>query len=83
MIRFDSVSASSDDFNHNKRGEKKHHTVGTAPKSNQKIVERDKIDTLNTHLYDRSLSWLDTEASMQSDGVKLGLLLIVITKPSL
>ena len=53
MIRFDSVSASSDDFNHNKRGKKKHHTVGTAPKSNQKIIERDKINTLNTHLYDR------------------------------
>jgi len=83
MIRFDNVSASSDDFNDNKRGKKKYHTVGTPPKSNQKIVEKDKIDTLNIHLYDRSLSWLGTEASMQSDGVKLGLLLIVITKPSL
>jgi hypothetical protein len=49
----------------------------------QKIIERDKFDTFNKHLYDRSLSWLGTEASMQSDEVNLGLLLIVVTKPSL
>jgi hypothetical protein len=28
---------------------KKYHTVGTIPKYNRKIVERGKIDTLNTH----------------------------------
>ena len=27
---------------------KKYHTVGTGPKSNRKIVENGKIDTLNT-----------------------------------
>jgi hypothetical protein len=34
---------------------KKYHTVGTIPKSNTKIVERDKIDTPNTQTRDRSL----------------------------
>ena len=28
---------------------KKYHIVGTVPKANRKIVERDKIDTANTH----------------------------------
>jgi len=30
----------------NKMKKKKYHTVGTIPKSNRKIVERGKIDTL-------------------------------------
>jgi hypothetical protein len=34
---------------------KKYHTVGKIPKSNTKIVERDKIDTPNTQTRDRSL----------------------------
>ena len=29
---------------------KKYHTVGTFPKSNRKILEMGKIDTLNTHI---------------------------------
>ena len=33
----------------------KYHTVGTIPKSNTKIVERDKIDTPNTQTRDRSV----------------------------
>jgi len=32
----------------NKIKNKEYHTVGTIPKSNIKIVERGKIDTLNT-----------------------------------
>jgi len=32
------------------------------PKSNRKIVERDKIDTHNTQIYERSLPWLGTVA---------------------
>ena len=36
---------------------KKHHTVRTVPKSNRKIVERDKFDTPKTQIHDRSLSW--------------------------
>jgi len=36
----------------------KYHTVGTVPKSIRKIVERGKIDTPNTQIHDRSLSWL-------------------------
>jgi len=27
------------------------HTVGTVPKSNRNIVERDKIDTHNSHVH--------------------------------
>ena len=47
---------------------KKYHTVGTFPKSNRKILEMGKIDTLNTHIlyiyiyiciHDCSLSWPD------------------------
>ena len=38
---------------------------GTVPKSNQKIVERDKISTPNTHIYHGcSLSWLGTGTSI-------------------
>jgi hypothetical protein len=37
---------------------KKHHTVGTVPKPNRKIPERDIIDTPNTQIHDFSLSWL-------------------------
>jgi hypothetical protein len=42
---------------------KKYHTVGTIPKSDIKIVERGKMDTPNTEIHDRSLSWLDTGTS--------------------
>ena len=43
---------------------KKYHTVGMFPKSNRKILEMSKIDTLNTHIlyiyiHDCSLSWPD------------------------
>ena len=34
---------------------RKYHTIGTVPKSNRKIVE---IDTSNTDIHDRSISWL-------------------------
>jgi hypothetical protein len=33
----------------------KNHIVGTVPKSNRKIVERDKIDTLNSQIQIRGL----------------------------
>jgi hypothetical protein len=49
----------------------KYHTVGTVPKSNRKIVERDKIDTSNTQIHDLSLFWLATGTPMKSCGVKL------------
>jgi hypothetical protein len=38
------------------------------PKSIRKIVERCKIDTPYTELYDRSLSWLSTDTSIKSGG---------------
>jgi hypothetical protein len=43
---------------------KRDHTVGTAPKS------KGKIDTPNTHMYDRSLSRLGTGTSLKSGSVK-------------
>jgi hypothetical protein len=50
---------------------KKYHAVGTVHESTRKIVERDKIDTTNTHIYDLSMFWLETGISMQSVGVQL------------
>ena len=44
---------------------KKHHTVGTAPKFNRKIVERSKIDTPNTQILDNSLFWSGIDNSIK------------------
>jgi hypothetical protein len=41
---------------HIKMKHKNYHTVRTVPKSISNIVERDKIDTLNTQIHDCSLS---------------------------
>jgi hypothetical protein len=46
-------------------------TLGTAAKSNRKIVERAKFDTPNTLIHDRSSSCLSTGISIKSGGVKL------------
>jgi hypothetical protein len=43
---------------------KKYHTVG-------KIVDRCKMDTLNTQIQDHSLFWLGTGISIESGSVKL------------
>jgi hypothetical protein len=43
----------------------KYHTVGTIQKSNIKIVERGKIDTLNTLIHVRSVSCLATGTSIK------------------
>ena len=50
---------------------KKYHTFGTTPSSNIKIVGRVKIDTPNTEIQDRSISWLGTGISIKSGGVQL------------
>jgi len=42
---------------------KTYHNVGTIP--NIKIVERGKIDSSNTQIYDHSLSWLGTSTSIK------------------
>ena len=47
----------------------KHHTVG--PNSNIKIAERGNIDTPNTQIHDRLLSWLGTGTSVKSGWVQL------------
>ena len=48
---------------------KKSPTVGTVPNSSRKIVERGKTDTPNTHIHDRSLSWLGTFSSIKVAGI--------------
>jgi len=52
---------------------KKIHAVRTVKKSNRKILERGKIDTLKTQIHDRSLSYLGTGTSIRSSEVKLDL----------
>ena len=54
-----------------KQTNNKCHPVGTIPKSAIKILEKGKIDTLNTHILDRSFYWLGTDTSIKSDGVKV------------
>ena len=52
-----------------KKKRKKKYTVGTAPKFSLKIVERDKIDTNITHIYDCSLFLLGPGTSIKSGWV--------------
>ena len=53
----------------------KYHSVGPIQKSNFKIVDSGKIDIPNTQIlvHDSLLSWLGTDSSIQSGGVKLDL----------
>ena len=37
---------------------KHYHAIGTVPKYNKHVKERGNIDTSNTQIHDRSLSWL-------------------------
>jgi hypothetical protein len=50
---------------------KQKNTVGTVPKSNREILGRGKIDTPNTQIHDRSLSWHGTDISIKKGGVKV------------
>jgi hypothetical protein len=43
-----------------------YHTVGTVPKSNRKVVKRDKFDTPSTEIHDRRPSWVSTGTSIKS-----------------
>jgi hypothetical protein len=45
--------------------------IGTDFIGSYKSVERDKIDTPNIQVHDRSLSWLGTDTSIKSGGDKL------------
>ena len=49
----------------------KYHNVGTVPKSNRTMVEREKLDTPNTYLHDRLDSWSGTDSLIKRDGLKL------------
>jgi hypothetical protein len=49
--------------------------VGTVPKYKKKIVERGKMDTFNTQIHDRSLSWNGTGTSIKNGGTKLHIVL--------
>jgi hypothetical protein len=55
---------------------KKYHNVGTVLIFNRKIVERGKIDILNTEIYDRCLSLLGKGTSIRSGGDELVLSLL-------
>ena len=46
----------------------KYYNVGTILNSNQNIVVRGTINTLSTHVHDRSLSWVDTDTSIKRGG---------------
>jgi len=51
---------------------KKYHNGRTAPKYISKHhINRGKIDTLQTHICDRSLSCVGTGTSQKSDGIEL------------
>jgi hypothetical protein len=54
----------------NKRKNQKYHTVGTFSKWKNRR-NRDKIDTVNTHAHDCSLSWMVQATSVKSDGIIL------------
>jgi len=54
----------------------KYHIVEMVPKSNRKTVERGIIDIPNTHINDRSLSWLGTDNSIKSGRVRVARTLI-------
>ena len=43
----------------------------TVPKFNSKNRNKGEIDTPKTQMHDRLLSWLGTDTSIKSDGVKL------------
>jgi hypothetical protein len=38
---------------------------------NEKVIERDKIDTSNKQIHERSLSWLSIGTSIKSGSIKL------------
>ena len=58
---------------------KTYHAVETVPQSNWRIVEIGKIDTPNTYMHDRPLSWLGTGTSIKSGEVEL----VLCAKPHL
>jgi len=49
----------------------KYYAVGTFPKSNNKKVQRGKLDTLSAYIHNRSLSWLNISTSIKSGSFKL------------
>ena len=55
----------------NKMKNNEYHTSGTIPKSNIKIVERGKFDTINKQIRGLSLFWLCTAISIICGRVKL------------
>jgi hypothetical protein len=49
----------------------KYYTIRTILKSSRKIVETGKIDTPNTYIHDRSLSWIWTGNQIKGGGINL------------
>ena len=52
------------DMTDNKMGGK-YHTVGIILKSNRKLVKQSQNYTPNTHIHDRSFSWIGTGVSIK------------------
>jgi len=50
---------------------KKNISYRNTQKPNFKIVERCKIDTPNTQIHNRSLSWIGTGTSIKSGGIEI------------
>jgi hypothetical protein len=48
---------------------KTYHTVGIVSKSNNEIIERGSIDSANTQIQDRALSWLGIGHSIKMTGL--------------
>ena len=57
----------------NKMKNKAYDTVGIVLKFNRKMVEKGNIDTHNTQMHDRSLSWVGRGTEINSGGVRLAL----------
>ena len=48
---------------------KTYHAVGTVLKANVNMVDREKVDTHNTQIHERSHSWIDTGTSIKKMAV--------------
>ena len=69
--KLESINIYSSEAHRQVKNEKKTHTVITIPKSNIKIVKRDKFDHPSTHIHDHTLTWHGTGTSIKSGGVDL------------
>ena len=53
-----------------RKGKQNYHTVGTAPKTNKKIIGTDAKSISQTYIHDLLLSWFSSATSMNIGGFK-------------